>query len=871
MKELIQFTYSYTAFKCDRVGANYGDGVYRMTDGADVGMTASEIIMAVRQDLPTPDCRHVSYGYIVHGDTPVFFSAQNRVDSFVKNNRPGSGPYYIAHVIMGDGLFDGFYPIELCGGRIENFGYDEIIDSERPEYYPAVSQEDLARGRNSKYAGDRIVVKQKRHIKDLALLADAVIAAMQEGKSVYLCAKSGGEDLITEWMAQLTMLFPRSIAEKITFNTYMPEPLNNTAGYVLCGAIDASPDELSELSSLGYVFEVGETMLTSYRPRTPSSLYDALVLCGNEGFEDWCRFAEDFCGERAVSMEEFLFAASVFKLKVDPDWDIADKIDFLNNNYTNPYNVNSAIQNCFMEISNDSAVQNRLLEDPALAFRFIKSMQFIISDSSISAADADEKIGLILFYMLECEETAHYIFERAVDQNFTFTSFFGVNDRTVTQALIRSAAEVKAALSSNFYLPENEIISENVLLAIIKAFMPQALTRGGEAREVLDLCASVLIRQNGMPRLFDILRSAEDERFVPVAQFLLELKNENGSRLMIEEDDLYCRKLLELLSSDSRFDRIIEKYTAISKPNIKVCEQLLKYKWADGVKRSFEDFAAMFEMRDSFRSVRKVFEERFIALFNASLPALEKAELSRMSTMSVSQLEKRQKYIESLADTFRDASNCDPRITDYSKKLYGFLKRTEDIISSAKRGEVSKSMRVSFIVRKLYQIPAQAIMRLLGNYDMISLPPANDRDFMKFACREVESFLTAETDRVSSKKKVEFCNDLDDLIAKHRMSYATKKSVVDNTSDILIGILLVGAFALFSTIVSIILFNTVANGYFSLIYKIFPFAGALFSGVFYCYNAALPERGKRIAITILESVCLLAVMLLVYHTFALII
>lgn len=868
MDKITQFTYSYTKYKCDRTGSDIGDGIYRMTRDGEADNYAMSVMSSIRQNFPERETSRSSFGYLLYDNIPILFRAYNRRDKYVISDRPGTGPYYIAHVTMGDELIDNAYAIEYCDGNLKNTTDFNIDDSKIPEYYTQLSSADVESGKNRVFRMEAVRAKQKRHLPELALLADALVQAVETNQRVFMCAKNGNATIISDWMSQLLMLFPKSIANKIGFNTYMPNPVDMGADFVLCGVVNGCSENVDRLSNYGFVFEVGETVLTQYQPRENSDLYRVLSLCDEAKFAEWIDFVEEYSGTKAITLEEFLFATSSFRVSIDSDWDVHDKIRFLNANYKNPYNSNAVLQKQFMAMSEDYTISNQLFNDPTLAYLFVESMKGIVNDASINVSLAQEIMEKIFFYMLECEQTAHYIFERVVGTNCTLDNFFGTSARRATQYLLQSSEMVKHAVENNFYLV-NTGINKRVLLCLIKVYMPGAFARGGVERDVMNLCAATLIRQNGLEDLLRIVRDANDSNYVPAAQFLLELKNDNEKWYLIEEDEFYCRRLFEIITADNRYDQIVERYINSRQPNEKICRFLLKYKWNDE-NLSLQEILGVFEDREQYRTIKNVFEERFIQMFENRFDKALDAEMSTMTSLTSTQLEEKKNYIEKAIAIFR-TYNGNTRIVDFANKLQAVLERVNYYIANARRGEVSKETRIKFVCRKLYQIPPKAIKQLLREYDMEITGEDDVADFMKKACVKVERLLKKESTQETSKRKISFCDQLDKAVEKHRASYAMTKSVADVSTNLVIGLIIMGIFAVVVSIVSGILFASLAGGYFSLMYKVFPVFGIIYSGIMFYYNGNIPQRSKRIVVSALEALCLVVLMLAVYHCFALLI
>lgn len=868
MDKIIQFTYSYTRYKCNFAGRELGDGIYRMTQGGSADSYATSVMSNIRQNFPERENARSSFGYLLYDSFPILFRAGNRGDEYVISDRPGTGPYYMAHVTMGKELIENAYAIEYCDGNLKNTIDFNIDDSKTPEYYSPLNAADIEAGKNRAYKIENIRSKQKRHLTELALLADALVQALETNQRVFICAKSANATAISDWMAQLLMLFPKSIANRIGFNTYMPDPIDTGADFVLCGAISGCSENLDRLSDYGFVFEVGETILTQYKPRESSDLYRVLSLCDETRFAEWIDFVEEYSGTKEITLEEFLFATSSFRVSIDADWDVHDKIRFLNANYKSPYNSNAVLQKQFMAMSEDYTISNQLFNDPTLAYLFVESMRGIVNDASINVSLAQDIMEKIFFYMLECEQTAHYIFERVVDTNCTLDNFFGTSARRATQYLLQSSELVKNAVENNFYLV-NTGINKRVLLCLIKVYMPGAFARGGVERDVMNLCAATLIRQNGLEDLLRIVREANDSNYVPAAQFLLELKNDNEKWYLIEEDEFYCRRLFEIITADNRYDQIIERYINSRQPNEKICRFLLKYKWNDE-NLTLQEILNVFENREQYRTIKNVFEERFIQMFENRFDKALDTEMSTMTSLTSMQLEEKKNYIEKSIAIFR-TYNGNTRIVDFSNKLQAVLERINYYIANARRGEVSKETRIKFVCRKLYQIPPKAIRQLLREYDMEITGEDDGADFMQKACVKVERFLKKESTQETSKIKISFCDQLDKAVEKHRASYAMTKSVADVSTNLIIGLIIMGIFAVAVSIVSGILFASLAGGYFSLMYKVFPAFGIIYSGVMFYYNGNIPQRSKRIVVSVLEALCLVVLMLTVYHCFALLI
>lgn len=865
MDKITQFTYSYTKYKCDRTGSDIGDGVYRMTRDGEADNYAMSVMSSIRQNFPERDGYHNSFGYLIYDNIPVLFRACNRRDEDVISDRPGTGPYYMAHVSMGDELIDNAYAIEYCDGNLKNTTDCNIDDSKTPEYYTQLSSADVESGKNRAFRIDAVRAKQKRHLAELALLADALVQAIETNQRVFICAKNINAMAISDWMAQLLMLFPKSIANKIGFNTYMPNPIDTGANFVLCGAINGCSENFDRLSDYGFVFEVGETVLTQYQPKENSDLYRVLSLCDEAKFGEWIDFVEEYSGTKEITLEEFLFAASSFRVSIDADWDVHDKIRFLNENYKSPYNSNAILQKQFMAMSEDYTISNQLFNDPTLAYLFVESMKGIVNDASINVSLAQEIMEIIFFYMLECEQTAHYIFERVVDTNCTLDNFFGSSSRRATQYLLQSSELVKNAIENNFYLV-NAGINKRVLLCLIKIYMPGAFARADVERDIMNLCASTMINQNGLEDLLRIVRDANDSNYVPAAQFLLELKNDNEKWYLIEEDEFYCRRLFEIITADNRFDQIVERYINSRQPNEKICRFLLKYKWNDE-NLTLQDILRVFENREQYRTINRVFEERFIQMFENRFDKALEIEMSTMTMLTSAQLEDKKNYIEKSIALFR-TYNGNTRIVDFSNKLQAVLERINYYTENARRGEVSKETRVKFVCRKLYQIPPKAIKQLLREYNMEIIGEDVGSDFMQKACIKVERFLKKESTQEESERKISFCDQLDKAVEKHRASYAMTKSVADVSTNLIIGLIIMGISAVVVSIVSGILFTSLADGYFSLIYKVFPVFGIIYSGIMFYYNGNISQKSKRIVVSVLETLCLVVLMIVVYHFFA---
>lgn len=864
MEKVGQFTYSYTNYKAKQFGIYPGDGVFNITK--DYNIAAKEVILGVRQDFPDTNYNRFSFGYIHHESNPLIFKSFVRTDEYVITDRGGPEPYYGVHVSVGKPLFNNCYAIEYYGGNLKNTTDDGLDDSQRPELYEELTKEDIEDGRNSDFSFESVNEKICDNLSELSVLLDAVINALKQNKKVFLCTDYLDNDVVAEWMSMVLMMLPRSIANKISFCTYAPAPTRGK--YIICGVDKETTPNYTELSNYGYVFNVGISAISdNYFPNNESSICSLFSMCDRDTYFEWLSFLEEFSKGRDITIDDFLFAVDIFRMKIDRDLDVRQKIQKLNRCYNNPHNYNKIAQKLFVLLCEDAAVLNQLNEDQTLAYSYVEGLKGIICDATTPQNLVDEYLDISFYFMLQ-NTSAHYIFGKIIDQSCSLNSFYGGRAVSAEKKLISSAETVKEALSNDFYVPEGNVIESKILICLINIFLVGAFRKEGIEREVLNLCSAKLIVQNGLEHLLQALRSVNESRYVSLARFLLELKNED-SALMIEEDNYYRDRLFhELTSNRQNYRKIVDSYLNSKAPDANLYKYLLKYNWKTA-NVSFDELVEMFEERDNFRSIGSYFDRNYIEVFNANIEAALEREQRAVTSLPLSHREQIKSKFENAISMF-EIFNGNPEICSFASRIKPFRDIIREAISTGRRTDESKTMRVNYVKSKIYQIPKKSIIKLFQKYNIIVGNASDEFEFMEDAATEAARFLNRETSQISKETKINFCNELDKLVEKYRAQYANTKTITDMIINTVTAILLMLAFAGLTSIVGEILSYQLCMGYGSLIKGLFPIIGIIFSGTMFFSNKIIEhQRTKRVILSVFETICLLIVMFAAYYSIVL--
>jgi len=792
MGKFKQFTYAWSTRKCD--SNNSGTGIFSRTANSSVD---SDVISIFRQDFNDKTMPFITYGYTLYGSTPIFFNACNNTNAIPDDRGPSV--FYLAHVNMGEVLIRGKYVIQYCGSDKNYMNVMHIDDSKKPEYYPEIDEQKVLDSTNDNLSRTKLITFQTENIEKLATIANALVACADDNRKVFLIADDfiinhdNTPNELTKWMAAVLTLFPMAIANKISFNTYMPDPYEHTKNFKFCGAVKNCSKNIDKLNDPDHIFYISSNSTSTNRLKK-SEFFKMLMEFKNnaELFEKWGLFSDDYTEKFDIKMADLDNLVNFFRF-LSGMLEGAEAICFYTDSCEKPLYDQNKLHSRFIEIIDNHTVFGS--HDVDLAFTVLNLLRNLLNTSSF--VDKASVLNQIIAYMFE-QACSHDLlvsvlsgsdmsFEKFMDNNYSQFKEYMLNDDIEKRVINAFKFKFRGELSTDASPAvtadlDSQPVTPNIYFAIYKLYFEKGVSGNDAiALSILKICVSSLMRNSVANKLFDVSLRCKN---IDVGKIVLFLdKSINETFLNTDKTTFFdglITKIKEIClpfepKLGATIDKIVECYMSNRYYGEECLKRLFMCRWTKRIE-NISDVEAMYQYctKYSTPTVSKVFFNCFKEICDKEkqLEKVIKYETDRLPQIGDEDLRTLGHDVRRVKEQFNSDSGYQSSylVKECCSELAKLLKAIEDEEKCRNILNKLRTVRIDYELKKVNQLSNSDIEQLLTflldknciDRSMMAQCTQKNPHFYESANKIIRDFLN---DPNQSLNKIEVCQEVNRLLS----------------------------------------------------------------------------------------------------------